>query len=182
VNRGADLQRTTFYTRTMIPVVTRLDNEVNGPLTLRRATHADAATLARLRHDFRAPRGANTESEQDFLRRCEAWMRERLDADSAWRVWIAETPNGPVGSVWLQIVEKLPNPVAESEWHGYVSSLFVKETVRNRGVGSSLLEAALDECARVGVDNVFLWPTPRSRSLYGRHGFEAADNMLVLRR
>jgi GNAT superfamily N-acetyltransferase len=166
----------------MIRVVTRLDNEANGPLTLRRATHADAGTLARLRHEFRAPRGANAESEGDFLRRCEGWMRDRLGAGSPWRVWIMETPDGPVGTVWLQIVEKLPNPLAESESHGYVSSLFVREEARNRGVGSALLEAALDECARLDVDNVFLWPTPRSRSLYGRHGFEAADNMLVLRR
>ena len=58
----------------------------------------------------------------------------------------------------------------------------MRETVANRGVGSLLLRAALDECARVDVDNVILWPTPRSRSLYGRHGFAAADNMLVLRR
>ena len=35
---------------------------------------------------------------------------------------------------------------------------------------------------RLDVDNVILWPTPRSRSLYTRHGFMVADNMLVLRR
>jgi GNAT superfamily N-acetyltransferase len=166
----------------MIPVAARLDNEAD-PLSLRRATSDDAATLARLRYEFRAPRGPNTESDTDFLRRCEDWMRARLHAESSWRVWVVETvDDGPVGAVWLQIVEKLPNPVAESEWHGYVSNLFVRESVRSRGAGSMLLGAALDECARVDVDNVILWPTPRSRSLYARHGFVAADNMLVLAR
>jgi GNAT superfamily N-acetyltransferase len=109
-------------------------------------------------------------------------MRDRLGADSLWRAWIAEAAAGPVGAIWLQLVEKLPNPVAEAEWHGYVSNLYVRDSVRDRGVGSLLLRAALDECARVDVDNVILWPTPRSRSLYARHGFTEADNMLVLRR
>jgi ribosomal protein S18 acetylase RimI-like enzyme len=166
----------------MIPVPTSLDNEPGARVALRRAERADAAALARLRHDFRAPRGANVESEQEFLRRCEEWMHARLDGESAWRVWIAEIGSNLVGAVWLQIVEKLPNPVAEGEWHGYVSNLYVSESVRGQGVGSLLLRAALDECARLEVDNVILWPTPRSRSLYARHGFAAADNMLVLRR
>jgi GNAT superfamily N-acetyltransferase len=165
----------------MIPAATRPDNELD-PVTLRRATPGDASTLARLRHEFRAPRGPNTETSQDFVRRCEAWMSARLSADSPWRVWIAEVADGAVGAIWLQIIEKLPNPVAESEWHGYVSNLFVRESARSRGVGSLLLRAALDECVRADVDDVFLWPTPRSRSLYARHGFEASDNVLVLRR
>lgn len=166
----------------MIPVADRLDNEVRASVTVRRAARADAPVLARLRHEFRSPRGTNTESEREFLDRCEAWMRERLGDSSPWRVWLAEADGAPVGAVWLQIVEKLPNPVAEGEWHGYVSNLFVRAAVRGGGVGSVLLRCALDECDRVGVDNVFLWPTPRSRSLYARHGFDAADNMLVLRR
>jgi GNAT superfamily N-acetyltransferase len=166
----------------MIPVPARLDNEAATGSSVRRATGADAAALARLRHEFRAPRAENLESEAAFLRRCEDWMRTRLGAESAWRVWIAESDRSPIGTVWLQLIEKLPNPVAESEWHGYVSNLFVRDDVRGQGVGSRLLSAALDECGRLDVDNVILWPTPRSRSLYTRHGFMVADNMLVLRR
>jgi ribosomal protein S18 acetylase RimI-like enzyme len=165
----------------MIPVAARLDNEAD-PLSLRRATRDDAATLARLRYEFRSPLGPNREAGDEFLHRCEEWMHARLGAQSAWRVWIVEAANRPVGSVWLQVVEKLPNPLAEGEWHGYVSNLFVRAGARNRGAGSQLLRAALDECARLDVDNVFLWPTPQSRSLYARHGFGPADNMLVLKR
>ena len=179
---AADIERTSIHRLSMIPVAPRLDNERDPP-TLRRATRDDAATLARLRHEFRAPRAANVESNDAFLRRCQAWMATRLHAESSWRVWIAEAGDTTVGAVWLQIVEKLPNPAAESEWHGYVSNLFVRDAARNRGVGSLLLQAALDECARADVDTVFLWPTPRSRPLYARHGFRAADDtILVLKR
>ncbi|MGH7617400.1 MAG: GNAT family N-acetyltransferase [Gemmatimonadaceae bacterium] len=146
---------------------------------MRRATRADAAILTRLRYEFRAPLGENVESDQAFSRRCEDWMRARLGDESPWRVLIAESTGNVVGVVWLQLVEKLPNPVDESEWHGYVSNLFVRDAARNQGVGSLLLRAALDECARADVASVFLWPTPRSRALYSRHGFAAAGSMFV---
>src|SRR5262249_55932831 len=110
------------------------------------------------------------------------WMRARLHAESVWRVWIAEQDGRAIGCVWLQLVEKLPNPVAERERHGYVRSLFVRDEARGRGGGSLLLRGALDECDHLDVDEVILWPTPRSRSLYTRHGFTPADHMLVLRR
>jgi GNAT superfamily N-acetyltransferase len=87
-----------------------------------------------------------------------------------------------VGSVWLHFLEKLPNPVAEPEWHGYISSLFVRPAVRGSGLGSRLLVAALEECDRRGCDAVLLWPTPRSRSLYLRHGFTVRDDVLERRR
>ena len=86
------------------------------------------------------------------------------------------------GTVWLQHLEKLPNPVGEPEWHGYVSSLFVEPDVRGRGLGSVLLSEALAECDRRGCDAVILWPTARSRSLYLRHGFSVRDDLLERRR
>jgi GNAT superfamily N-acetyltransferase len=83
--------------------------------------------------------------------------------------------------VWLQLIEKLPNPVAEPEWHGYVSSLYVEPSERSGGLGSALLAECLAECASRAVDAVVLWPTPRSRTLYLRHGFAVHDDLLQLR-
>jgi GNAT superfamily N-acetyltransferase len=132
-----------------------------------------------LRLEFRGPRAPNVESETAFLDRCETWMRERLGDDSIWRVWVFERNNEPAGAVWLQVVEKLPNPTAESELHAYISNFFVRPDFRNTGAGSALLHAALDEAARLGVDSVFLWPSARSRPLYERHGFAVSENVLV---
>jgi GNAT superfamily N-acetyltransferase len=147
---------------------------------IRRAAPADAPALARLRFDFRAEVEVPGEDEWVFLTRCTEWMRVRLGGGT-WRVWMAEEAARPVGTAWLQLVEKLPNPVAEPEWHGYVSSLYVVPAARGRGVGSALLLACLAECARRAVDAVVLWPTPRSRSLYLRHGFGMRDDLLQLR-
>jgi GNAT superfamily N-acetyltransferase len=147
---------------------------------LRAAVTADAAALARLRFAFRADLEPPAEAEADFLARCTPWMARRLAPGGSWRCWVAAGTE-PVGTVWLQLVEKLPNPVAEPEWHGYISSLFVRPEARGAGLGSRLLAAALTECDRSGCDAVVLWPTPRSRSLYLRHGFAPQDDLLERR-
>ena len=150
-------------------------------LSVRPAVPADAPALAQLRYAFRAELDAGVEPEASFLRRCEAWMKRRLSRDGPWRCWVSEEREMLVGTVWLQIVEKLPNPVAEPECHGYVSSFYVAPSHRSVGLGSALLSVCLAECDSVGADAVFLWPTPRSRSLYERHGFRARDDFLERR-
>jgi N-acetylglutamate synthase-like GNAT family acetyltransferase len=91
---------------------------------------------------------------------------------------VAEADGEIAGTAWLQLVEKMPNPVDEPEVHGYVTSLFVRESVRG-GVGGRLLEAALDECAAAGVHQTFLWTTARSRPLYRRFGFSGDGEVMV---
>lgn len=150
-------------------------------VTVRPAVRADAPALARLRYDFRTALDAPAEPEARFLERCAAWLEARLVIGGRWRCWIAEQDGRAVGMVWLQLIEKIPNPVHEPEWHGYVSSLYVAPESRNAGLGSRLLVAALRECEVRQVDAVILWATPRSRGLYERHGFEPGADLLVLR-
>src|SRR5262245_32079487 len=144
--------------------------------TIRPAIPADARRLAELRYEFRSPRAANTESREEFLERCTAWMQEHLATDR-WFCWVAVRDERIVGHVWLNLIEKIPNPVAEAEWHGYITNMYVRETSRG-GVGDALMDAALAFCARGEVDSIILWPTQRSRSLYGRKGFSVSDGIM----
>ena len=145
---------------------------------VRRAIAADANGLAELRFAFRASLAEPVESRPEFLARCTTWMRSRLGGETPWRAWILEANSGPAGTVWLQIVEKLPNPVVERELHAYITNFFVQADHRGRGAGGRLLSAALAECEALGVDTVFLWPTPQSRTLYERHGFATKDSVM----
>jgi len=149
-------------------------------MMVRPARAEDAGVLARLRWEFRSSIGQPEEGEQEFIERCALWMRDRL-AGGPWRCWVAEQQGDVVGTVWLQFVEKLPNPVAERERHGYVSSLYVQPAVRGKGTGSALLSACLEACGEHEVDAIILWPTPASRGLYLRHGFSAHDDLLERR-
>lgn len=150
-------------------------------MVIRKAVPEDAVVLARLRYDFRAELDPPVETEAAFLERCRRWMASRLAPEGVWRCWLALESKAALGATWLQLLEKIPNPVGEPELHGYVTSLYVRADRRSSGVGSSLLTACLEECESHGADAVFLWPTPRSRPLYERHGFEARNGMLERR-
>lgn len=157
---------------------------------VRRGGPADAEILARLRFQFRAGLDPANEAADAFAARCAAWMRPRLAADGPWYCWIAccggeragEGGADAIGTIWLELIEKLPNPVSEPERHAYITSLYVLPEHRGAGAGTLLLRAALDECDRRGVDAVLLWPTPRSRSLYERHGFRTGSDLVERRR
>jgi GNAT superfamily N-acetyltransferase len=148
-------------------------------VNIRLATLADALPLARLRYEFRAASGETLEREREFVSRCAEWMTERLKGGGAWRCWVAEDEAQLIGNVWLQLIEKIPNPAPEPERHAYLTNLFVREAARGRGVGSALLTAALACCAACGVHAIILWPTERSRPLYLRHGFSAPADMFA---
>lgn len=147
--------------------------------TVRRATPDDAGTLARLRYLFRAHHHAPSESEDDFVPRCVAWMSPRLAPGSPWLAWILEEAGEPIGNLWMQLVEKIPNPADEPEHYAYVSNVFVVDGRRGSGGGTLLLDAALNECTRLDVDAAFLWATDASRPLYKRHGFTEPARVLV---
>ena len=151
------------------------------PLALRAAVAGDASVLARLRYDFRCELGTPVEAEPAFVARCASWMRERIGAESEWRCWVAEEDGEIVGNLWLCRVEKMPNPVAEREQHAYVTNVYVIPARRGAGIGGRLLEAALEWCRSAEVDAVLLWPSERSRSLYGRYGFGVRDDLFALR-
>ena len=155
-------------------------NQYEVKFSIRLATESDALLLARFRYLFRSSLNPPRENEQEFVRRCSAWMQERLREDNRWRCWMAEQNHKPVGNLWIQLIEKIPNPIAEPEYHAYVTNFYVKEEARDRGIGSMLLSAAIEWCKAQEVQAVILWPTEQSRPLYVRHGFAVQEDLLGL--
>jgi len=149
-------------------------------VVIRLARPADATALARLRFALRASTGKVTEPENQFLTRCTAWMQKHLMETHAWQCWIAALDDQLIGCVWVQLVEKIPNPRHEPENHAYITNFYVDGAARNRGIGSQLLSAAIKWCETSQVHAVILWPTERSRSLYERHGFAVRDDIMEL--
>ena len=146
---------------------------------IRVATEADAPALARMRYELRST-AKRIESEAEFIERCTAWMRERLRSNSDWRCWIAEHEQTPIGNVWAQVVEKIPNPASETECYVYLTNFYVREEHRGRGIGTQLLSEVLAWSKANQAHTVILWPRERSKSLYARHGFTAADDLMRL--
>jgi GNAT superfamily N-acetyltransferase len=147
-------------------------------IKIRVATESDAPLLARFRYELRSSGREIVESEEEFSERCARWMRDRLDDRSWWRCWIAENGQEPVGNIWSQLVEKIPNPAAETEYYVYVTNFYVREEYRGKGIGTTLLSEALSWAKTNNAHTIILWPRERSKSLYLRHGFTAADDLM----
>src|SRR5690349_14901157 len=103
-------------------------------VTVRVATPEDAAMLAKLRFDLRASLHELREDETAFVERCTSWMRERLSEPRRWCCWIAEREGAVVGSVWVQLIEKIPNPIAAPECFVYLTNFYVQPEQRNQGI------------------------------------------------
>ena len=147
-------------------------------MQIRPAVPADARRLAELRYDFRAAMNEATEDRQSFVARCSDWMASGLAAGTAWRCWVAEDAGRIAGHLWLQLIEKVPNPAPELEQHAYITNVYVDPSARGAGIGEQLMEAALTFCRDERVDSVILWPTEKSRTLYARHGFVEPHDMM----
>ena len=154
------------------------DNYVD--FEIRSAQTSDAPALARLRYALRSSTGVVTEPKADFLKRCTDWMEEHLKAGGYWQCWVAESEHKLIGCLWLQLVEKIPNPGSEPEYHAYLTNFYVEEFARGRGVGSEMLSRAIAWCETREVHAVILWPSARSRSLYARRGFAVRDDLMEL--
>lgn len=151
-----------------------------GLIKIRMASESDALTLARLRYEFRSLFHQVREDEATFIDRCTVWMRERLRSESLWKCWIAELQDTAVGNVWVQLVEKIPNPIEEPEYLIYLTNFYIREQHRSHGVGSMMLSEILTWCKSKNVKTVILWPSDRSKAFYMRHGFATAEDVMHL--
>jgi GNAT superfamily N-acetyltransferase len=154
---------------------------VTEGINIRFGCAADAPALARMRLAFRTELGEVSEQSGEFVERCTRWMAERLHEQASWHCWLAEAGDGMLGALWLQLIEKIPNPAGEAELHAYVTNFYVIAAARGLGLGDRMLGLALAWCRSRHVDTVILWPSQRSRALYGRHGFTVRDDLLALR-
>jgi GNAT superfamily N-acetyltransferase len=74
---------------------------------------------------------------------------------------------------------RFPTRSGSLESHAYLSNLYVKPTERG-GTGTELLDTAIKWSRSNGIDRVVLWPSPRSVTLYLRHGFSHGGEVMEL--
>jgi GNAT superfamily N-acetyltransferase len=137
-------------------------------VVVRIAGDGDVATVAALR--------ALWTPEADPDAGFEAQLADWLAAEGERRtVWLAFLDEEAVGLASVFEYRRMPRPGRMSSCWGYVSNMFVREGVRDRGVGSALLSAIIEAADARGYVRLVLSPTLRAVPFYERAGFVVPD-------
>ena len=97
----------------------------------------DIPTIASLRAQW-----TGASSDADFEARFRAWLVAEGDRRL---IWLASLADEPAGLASLLEYHRMPRPDRLSSRWGYVGNMFVREDLRNRGIGAALLTAIIAE-------------------------------------
>ena len=141
---------------------------------VRLALPSDAAELAVLRWLSRSSHEQAAESLPVFASRFSAWLFEAFGSGS-WFAVVAPGNAQLFGCMFLQRVATVPVPGLASRYWGYVTHAFVRESHRNRGLGTRMLELLIKEARALGLHELHVWPSVAAVSLYTRAGFRSPE-------
>jgi predicted N-acetyltransferase YhbS len=102
--------------------------------------------------------------------RCLGELRAQADAERLPTTLLALEGDTLLGSVSL-VLDDLPGRDELSPW---LASLYVPPEHRNRGVGGALVEAAVAEARRLGVERLHLF-TPGHEAYYAGRGWRVLE-------
>lgn len=152
------------------------------PFRVRRARLSEAATLAQnrllLHSELRGKSDSVSPSTQGgpggALR---SWIRRKM-RQGRLAGFLAEDDSGrTVGSgfVWLQ--EVAPRPDRPGRFLPRVQAMYTVPSWRNRGVGSAILERAVEWARARGFERVVLHSSSRAERFYRAKGFTPVPEM-----
>lgn len=147
--------------------------------TFRVATVADVPALAELRAEFTNEDLTGSEQPRSDFSEAFASIVGAGIGGGRWTVWVAEAETVIVAHAFVGLLEKIPRPVREQRWVGYLTNVYTRPTHRGQGVGTALLEHVLDWARRQSVEVLVVWPSDDSIPFYERLGFATERDPFV---
>ncbi len=136
-------------------------------LEVRIAGNHDIAALARLRAEW-----TGVESDTEFEQGLARWLADEGERRTT---WLARLNGRPAGMASLFEYRRMPRPGrTDSRW-GYLGNMFVRERLRDRGIGSTLLATLVAAAEERGYARLVLSPSERAVAFYQRAGFVVPD-------
>jgi GNAT superfamily N-acetyltransferase len=148
-------------------------------MVVRVADAGDIGALASLRSLWRPGAG----EDPDLEGRMAAWLAVEGDRRTT---WLATLDASPVGMASVFEYRRMPRPGhADARW-GYVGNMFVREDVRNRGIGSALLTTIITAAEERRYARLVVSPGARAVPFFQPAGFivpddAAGDDRLLVR-
>jgi GNAT superfamily N-acetyltransferase len=138
-------------------------------VAVRVADANDIGAIASLRSLWRPGTG----DDPDFERRMAAWQAVEGDRRT---IWLATLDASPVGMASVFEYRRMPRPGHPDARWGYVGNMFVREDLRNRGIGSALLTTIVTAADERRYVRLVLSPDARALPFYRRAGFVVPDD------
>jgi GNAT superfamily N-acetyltransferase len=147
-------------------------------IALRRATVADAQTIAGHRYAMFRDMGYNDEASLDSMRKkFLPWVEAKLKSGD-YLGWLAVTESDlVVGGAGLWLMDWPAHMVGSSARRGNILNVYTEPSFRRRGLARWLTEAALHWCKGNEIDFVILHASDEGRRLYEELGFQAGNEM-----
>ncbi len=145
----------------------------------RMATPTDAELIAHHRAHMFADSGQATldalsEMSANFI----AWVRPRL-ADGRYLGWLIEDEGAVVAGAGLWLMDFPPHWMDPEPIRAYLLNFYVDPAFRGRGLAQQMLDVAVAEAHRRGIQVVSLHASKLGRPIYERSGFEQTNEMIL---
>lgn len=168
-------------------VVFQIDAPAGAEFLVRRAEVADAAVIARQRaRMFQDMGDISAETFDEFMAASQQWT-ERALGSGEYIGWLAapkERPDSIVAGAGAQLRTVAPHPCRPPRdgafargRHAIVINVFTEPEWRRRGAARQLMEELLRWARQEKLDRLVLHSSDEARSLYGRMGFIATNEM-----
>jgi GNAT superfamily N-acetyltransferase len=148
-------------------------------VVVREAGARDADALAGLRFRWQAVErgrvGLEPAAYADLIGR---WMAAHRQSH---RAFLAERDGVAVAMAWLVEVDRVPSPAEMVRRAGMLQSVYVRDDLRDDGVGSALIRHVIGVARDAGYSYLMVHPSDRSIAFYERLGFAVAERELELR-
>jgi len=148
-------------------------------VSIRLATVADVPVLAELRHAFTFEDPAQPVEPRDDYEGAFAEIVGAGITSGRWTVWVAEADGEIVSHIFVGLIDKIPRPIRQDRWLGYVTNVYTRPEHRGRGIGVTLLDRVTAWAAEENVELLVVWPSEESVDLYERAGFSSGRDPLV---
>ena len=148
---------------------------------VRRAVRpSDLAVIVRQRREMFAANGRDEAVLAPMSETFAAWLAPRL-ASGAYFGWIVEDETGrAVAGLGMMELDWPPHPFHPGQdRRGSILNVFVDPALRGAGLGRALMEVAVDEGRRRGLDVLVLHASAMGRPLYESLGWRAGNEMLL---
>lgn len=114
----------------------------------------------------------NVACDLEFERRVAEWLAGEGDSRTTWLAYVGGQPAG-MASVFEY--RRMPRPGRPDSRWGYLSTMFVREEFRKKGIGSALLAAIIAAARRRTYERLVLSPSESAVPFYERAGFAVPD-------